>query len=43
VPADQDREWWIVSRDRPRGERRTAVVIIEGDELRRLLHVAGVM
>jgi hypothetical protein len=42
VPAELEREWWMVSLERPHGESGPpAVVFIEGDELRDLLRQAG--
>ena len=41
VPADLDREWWLVSIERPSGRASPAAVIIDGDELRDLFRSAG--
>ena len=42
IPADLDREWWLVTRERPGGKQGPpAAVLIEGDDLRALLRDAG--
>jgi len=42
VPADPSREWWVLYLDQPHGEPGpSAIMIIEGDELRDLLRAAG--
>ena len=43
VPDDLSREWWIVMLYRWRESPVPAVVIIEGEELRKLLRAAGLM
>jgi hypothetical protein len=43
VPADPSREWWIVSRERLHDRSAPAIVLVDGDELRVLLHIAGLI
>ncbi|HEU4730544.1 MAG TPA: hypothetical protein VFT22_21750 [Kofleriaceae bacterium] len=43
APAEPDREWWLVSLERPHGRPAPAVVVISGDELRDLLRAAGLV
>lgn len=41
IPADPDREWWLVSRERLHGRAAPTIVLIEGDDLRDLFRAAG--
>ena len=41
IPADLNREWWLVSRERLHGRAAPTIVLIEGDDLRGLFRAAG--